>query len=299
MSLIVLRFGLVGCQRPAQYPTREALDGGFGSVTISLGSDDCPGVSFTATPAEARIGQPISVAASGTDVDSDAGNAITYAWTASNGYFQDPTAASTTYVCPGRDHAGPQTITISASDSNCVTSRSATILCIALADGGGPATVGPPAGADAGVNCAHGDPTMCEGDPCNQCTNANCDTLTSAPAHGTVPIAGCDIFVSDDDIARCQRLYACMRDSGCVANSDPTKCWCGSVDPYECETGMTPPGGPCVKEFNDAAGSGDATVINDRLTDSKYPLGGAINLAACRSASCSRLSDPPNPVCSL
>ena len=81
-------------------------------------------------------------------------------------------AASTTYICPGRDHAGPQTITISASDGSCVTSRSATVLCIALADGGGPATVGPPPGADAGVNCVHGDPTTCEGDPCNECTDA-------------------------------------------------------------------------------------------------------------------------------
>ncbi len=299
MSLIVLRFGLVGCQRPTHYPVREPLDGGFGSVAISLGSDDCPGLSFAVTPAEARIGQTIGVAAFATEVDPDAGHAITYAWTASTGYFQAPTAASTTYTCPGRDHAGPQTITISASDGSCVTSRSTTVLCVALADGGGPATVGPPPGADAGVNCIHGDPTTCEGDPCNQCTNDNCDTLASAPGRGVVPIAGCDIFVNDDETARCKRLYACMRDSGCVANSNPATCWCGSVDPYECETGMTPPNGPCVQEFNDAAGSSDATVINDRLTDSKYPLGGAINLAACRSVSCSQLSDPPNPVCSL
>src|SRR5215831_9173175 len=93
MPLIVLRFGLVGCQRPAHYPTREALDAGFGSATISLGSvDNCPAVSFTVSPAEARIGQSISVTAFATDVDSDAGDAITYAWTASSGYFQDASA---------------------------------------------------------------------------------------------------------------------------------------------------------------------------------------------------------------
>ena len=62
---------------------------------------------------------------------------------------------------------------------------------------------------------------------------------------------------------------------------------------------MTPPSGPCVREINDAAGSTDATVINDRLTEAAYPLGGAINLAACRSVYCSKLGDPPNPVCAL
>lgn len=299
MSLLVLGFGLVGCQRLPQYPTREGLDGGFGSANITLGTDECPGVTFTATPGETRIGQPVTVAASASDVEL--GTAFTYAWTASSGFFLDPSAASTTYICPGRDHAGPQTITASVADGTCVTSKTATILCVALADGGGPATVGPGpgSGADAGISCAHGDPTKCEGESCNDCTNANCETLATAAAQETVPIAGCDFFVSDADVARCQRLYACMRDSGCVENSDPTKCWCGTVDPYECETGMTPPDGPCAQQFNDAAGSSDATVINDRLTDSRYPLGGAINLAACRSVYCSQLSDPPNPVCAL
>jgi hypothetical protein len=170
---------------------------------------------------------------------------------------------------------------------------------VALADGGGPATTGPGGAGDAGTGCVNADPTTCEGDPCNQCTSDNCDTVASTAASGAVPVAGCDLFVTDDQIARCQRLYACMRDSVCVQNSDPTRCWCGAVDPYACETGMEPGTGPCVQQFIDAAGSSDASVINDRLTDPNYPLGGAINLAACRSASCSRLSDPPNPVCTF
>ncbi len=297
MSLMVLRFGLEGCQRVPQYPTREPLDGGFGSAAVTLGSDECPGVSFTATPAEARIAETVRVVAVATSANPDA--TLTYAWTATKGYFLEPSMAETTYVCPGRLNAGPQTITASVSDGNCVTTRKATVLCVALADGGGPATVGPPPEVDAGANCTNADPTTCEGSACNDCTDMHCNTLAAASAQDTVPDTGCDIFLTDAEAARCQRLYACMRVSGCVQNSDPTRCWCGSVDPYECETGMTPPSGPCAREFSDAAGSTDATVINDRLTDSAYPLGGALNLAACRSVSCSRLSDPPNPVCAL
>lgn len=297
LSLIVLRFGLFGCQRQPQYPVREPIDSGFGSVDLAITADDCPAVTFTLSPGVSHIGESISVAAFASD--SDPAAALTFSWTASFGSFADPNSAATTYGCPGRDHAGPQTIAVSVSDGSCATTKKATLFCLALADGGGPATTGAGGAGDAGASCANADPTTCEGDPCNACTNENCDTLISASVDSRVPIAGCDIFVSDDERARCERLYACMRDSGCVENSDPSKCWCGSVDTYECETGMTPANGPCVQQFIDAAGNSDATVINDRLTDSRYPLGGAINLAACRSVSCSRLSDPPNPVCSL
>jgi len=297
VSLIVLRLGLFGCQRQAQYPVREPIDGGFGSVSLEVGADDCPAVTFTLSPGVAHIGESISVAAFASD--SDPAATLTVSWTATFGLFADPASASTTYECPGRDHAGPQTIAVSVSDGSCVTTKKATISCLALADGGGPATIGAGGAGDAGAGCANADPTTCEGDACNTCTNDNCYTLISTSMNGSVPIAGCDIFVSDDERARCQKLYACMRDSGCVKNSDPSGCWCGSVDTYECETGMTPANGPCVQQFADAAGNSDPTVINDRLTDSRYPLGGAINLAACRSVSCSRLSDPPNPVCSF
>jgi hypothetical protein len=295
-SLIILRFGLAGCHRqPQHYPTRDIVDAGVGAASITVRSDDCPAVVFTVSPEQARIGQAVSVSARATDPDP--GDSMAFSWTASAGSFANAAAAATTYTCPGRDHAGPQTITLAVSDGSCTTTRQAPVICVALADGGSPPATGGGGGADAGANCAQGDPTTCEGDPCNRCTNDHCDTLASQSAKGGVPIAGCDIFVSDDQQARCQKLYACMRDSNCVQNSDPTRCWCGSVDPYQCETGMEPAGGPCVQQFMDAASSSDAVVINDRLTDSRFPIGGAINLAACRSVYCSRLSDPPNPVC--
>jgi hypothetical protein len=295
--LILLRFGIVGCHRTAQYPIRETPDAGFGSATIAVGADECPEVVFTATPSSTYIGEPIRVSARASDADFS--DQLAYSWTASVGSLANPDSADAIYTCPGRDHAGPQTITLSVSDGSCVTTHEAKVFCYALADGGGPATTGSGGAGDAGANCAHGDPTTCEGPLCNQCTNDNCDTLANAAAGGGTPTAGCDIFVSDDQQARCQRLYACMRDSGCVQNNDPSKCWCGSVDAYECETGMQPGTGPCLRELIDAAGSSDATVINQRLTDSSFPIGAAINLASCRSVSCSRLSDPPNPVCQL
>ena len=298
-ALVVLKLGLVGCERRAVYPIRATLDAGFGSLRLAVAGDDCPAVIVTASPAEARIGESIGVRAR---IDNAAPDGVrTYSWTASASRFADPSAAETTYTCPGRDRAGPQTLTLQVSNGSCTTTQQATVSCYALADGGGPATTqDPDSGAgEVGAPCAHGEPTTCEGDLCNQCTTDNCPTLANVTIQGGTPTAGCDIYLTVEQQAQCQRLYACMRDRGCVRNNDPTVCWCGAVDPERCETGQEPAGGPCLQEIIAAAGTTDPTLIELRLTDATFPIGGAINLVSCRSVACSALSDPANPVCRL
>jgi hypothetical protein len=301
MAVMWLGLGATACRSVAIYPTRDgstsvvvAPDAGFGSVRATVHTDECPEVVVTAAPAQAHIGEAVQVVVRATG--TDAGATLTYHWSAAAGSVADPAAAATSYTCPGRDQAGPQTLVVTVSDGTCEITRTTSIGCFALADGGDPTGGG---GAPGSVlpGCGQGDSTTCEGDACNQCTNDSCDTLAAVSLRGGTPIAGCDIYVTDAQQQACQRAYACMRDSRCVQNSDPRHCWCGSVDLEQCETGAAPAGGPCRQAISDAAGTTDPVLIDLRLTDPSYPIGGAINLATCRSVSCSVLSDPPNPVC--
>jgi hypothetical protein len=303
MAVVWLGLGAAACRSAASYPARDgstsvvvAPDAGFGSVNATIHTEECPEVVVTAAPAQARIGQAVQVVVRATG--TDAGTSFTYRWTAAGGSVADPAAAATSYTCPGRDQAGPQALVVTVSDGTCEVTRTMSIGCFALADGGDPSGGG---GAPGGVApaCAQGDATTCEGADCNQCTIESCDTLTGVNRRGGTPIAGCDIYVTDAQQQACQRAYACMRDSGCVRNSDPVRCWCGSVDPEQCETGAVPAGGPCRQAISDAAGTTDPVLIDLRLTDPSYPIGGAINLVTRRSVSCSVLSDPPYPVCRL
>jgi len=297
--MMVALVGVTACQRPAQYPTRDGsifvLDPGSGAVAVAVADAQvCPGAVLAIAPAEARIGESLRVS-----VDLPglaAGAAPQLRWFASAGSFADPGAATTSYTCPGRDQAGPQTLGVTVSMGACRITRQLTVACFALADGGGPASTD---AGDAGVICGAGDPTACEGPACQQCTLESCDTLAAVNRRGGTAIAGCDIYVSDLQQQQCQRAYACMRDSGCVDNSNPIRCWCGSVVPELCETGQVPGNGPCRQAIFEAAGSSDPVLVDLRLTDPGFPIGGAINLATCRSVSCSVLSDPPNPVCRL
>ncbi len=295
---MVVLLGAAGCDRTARYPTRDvwtpAVDAGFGSLSATIGADTCPEVIMSLSPAEARIGAGVEVSAQVLRVDP--GHTVSFAWSASAGSFAHASAAHTTFTCPGRDQAGPQTVSVTVSDGACEVTRALTVRCLALADGGGP--LGTPSG-DAGVNCADGDPTTCEGTLCNQCTTDSCDTVAGVSAHGGVATAGCDLYASVLAQKQCQDAYACMRDSGCVQNSNPLGCWCGTVDPELCESGAAPGNGPCLEPIFAAAGTRDPVLVETRLTDPGFPIGGAMGLATCRSVNCSGLSDPPNPACRL
>jgi len=295
---MLLWSSVVACQSRTQYPVRDgsvlfggAGDTGVGAVAVTVSIDECPQVALTTSRAEARIGESLDVVARVNDPGS--ADVLSFDWSAGAGFFADAAAASTTYTCPGRDQAGPQSIALTVSDGACRVTRAATIFCLALADGGGP-TGGGGARGDGGAVCTpEDDPTTCEGDACNRCTNDNCDTLAGVSQRGGTPIAGCDIYVSQPQQQLCRNAYACMRDRACVQNNNPIRCWCGDVDPALCEIGDVPGLGPCRQEIFDAAGTSDAALVNLRLTDSNFPIGGAINLATCRSVYCSVLSDDP------
>ncbi|HEY2405174.1 MAG TPA: hypothetical protein VGI10_04185 [Polyangiaceae bacterium] len=134
----------------------------------------------------------INVSAGATDVD---GNTLTYAWTATGGSFDAPTAQVTKYNCSA---AGPQTLTISVSDGQgCVSAVTADVLCTSAAvcgDGvvGAGEACEPPAGSVAqgsatcqGTNDPHpcqlrvascGDGFVETGETCDPPAAGTCDT---------------------------------------------------------------------------------------------------------------------------
>lgn len=253
---------------------------------------------------------------------------LRYAWTASGGSFLDASQSPTTYLCPPLGPDGPQTISVTATRGPCTVAQQIVVICFtpppdggaggepggnegsggssggppvtdaaptASPDGGGGETGSPADGPDDGgmPTCGDDDATADEGDACNACTLANCSTLESSADRSQVT-DGCRHLASESDRILCQRLYCCMRARRCVVGGDPTACWCGDVDSASCTSGSEPPRGPCLAEFQAAARTTDATQIALHTVDPTLALGGAVNLATCRSNYC---SDPPTPAC--
>ena len=297
-----------------------------GSVRINAAFDDCPSLLVNASPSAARVGGQVAVAVHPSD--DDPADRLTYRWAARAGSFANAMASDTFYTCPGPESAGPQTITVSASDGTCTAAQSVSISCFAvsdaagtgsfgdsgaggndggrLADGGADASGGRDqmggAGGGAGgsnvggaAGACTGDPTTCEGEACNTCTFKNCVISANTASSGTRPTDGCDFYTSDAQRTRCKNLYACISASRCAeaGDGDPHRCWCGGANIDQCALGTVPAGGPCVQQIIDAAGSTDPPIINLRFVDPDFPLGGAMNLAACRATYC------PNPVCHI
>jgi hypothetical protein len=291
-----------------------------GSVQITPAFDECAGVIVTASPASTHVDQSVAVSASVSGTDAGL-SAFTYRWTASAGRFASASAAATTFTCPGMDHAGPAILTLTVSDgSACEVKRMLTVACLARADAGtGPdAAIGDAAqpdssgaGGAAGAGGAsgmgggggavaqcQGDPSLCEGDSCNECTSLNCVADTD----------GCGHLPSDRERVKCWALYACIRDSGCLmgTNSDVYTCWCGeeadvprAMSLTRCVTGKRTAAGPCAQVFVDTAGSADPAFIDQHIIDPATALGSAINLASCRMSFCSKENSPDPAACPL
>jgi hypothetical protein len=274
----------------------------------------CPSVALEISSFDSELGGAIEVRAGA--ADPGPGAPVVYAWSATAGAFDDPTALATAYSCPPTGDAGPQIIRVSASRGACTVSQQLVVICFApLVDAGaggeGGSTGGDGSGGAAGVGGAGAgaggggggtstpdggcgiDPTTDEGNSCNQCTAANCTILENAQPD-VPPTAGCHHLASDRERQSCQALYCCMRSNRCVAGGDPTPCWCGSADPTECARGQAPANGPCAREIEAAAGTTEAPEIALRLIDPTFPLGGAANLAICRATFC---ATPPSPAC--
>jgi hypothetical protein len=93
-------------------------DGGTsGSVVVSgaiVPGDHCPTLaSYFISPQQTMGSSPIDVTVMG--ADSDVGDTLTYAWTASSGTFANAANATTQYTCGA---TGSQTLTVAITDNH-------------------------------------------------------------------------------------------------------------------------------------------------------------------------------------
>jgi len=93
-------------------------DGGaLGNVVVSgaiVPGDHCPTLASEFISPQQTVGtSPIDVTVTG--ADSDMGDTLTYAWTASSGTFADAAAATTQYTCGA---TGMQTLTVAITDNH-------------------------------------------------------------------------------------------------------------------------------------------------------------------------------------
>jgi hypothetical protein len=156
-----------------------------------------------------------------------------------------------------------------------------------------------------GPSCA-GDPSLCEGRLCNQCTfgvapgEPDLCSETGICHNCVDDTDGCGHLSSDSARVRCWALYTCLRDQPCMKDDgDAVSCWCGVADRAMCLTGAQAGKGPCLQQFIDAAGSSDPAFINQHIIDPSIALGSAVNLANCRWNYCGAKSGLEIPACPL
>jgi hypothetical protein len=145
------------------------------------------------------VGGNINVSAGGTDVD---GNPLTFAWTAANGTFANPTAATTTYKCAV---AGTNTLTISIDDGKgCTSTLNADVNCTSTAicgngvvEANGGETCDPPNGTTCAANCttiavACGNSIVQPGEQCDPPNGTTCNTTCQNIVCGDNKVEGAE-----------------------------------------------------------------------------------------------------------
>lgn len=323
---------VTGCDSSTLFPVR---DGGSdtpaeaGMIQIMSTANSCPAVAITVSPPDADVGSRVLLGASASDPDigGDAGQTLTYAWTAVSGSFDNRTAQETWYTCAA---GGPQAVTVAVSDGKCATTLNATVFCFGLpgsgngtpggsggTPGGGnggasggsgrsgsggvsgtgnsPGSGGVPGGSGTGGQPGSGGSSMmssCPGDPTTDEGDA-CNQCTMENCVATTD--GCKLEMLGSDAARqkCLDLYCCIRANNCK-DGDPKNCWCGTASDLDCRSVKHAANGACVHEFEAAAGTDDPMMIQRVLVDPSYAIGGAENLATCRQQFCSKYSDAIN-----
>jgi hypothetical protein len=219
------------------------------------------------------VASPLSTSSSGgrvdvsaAAVDANPGEILSYAWAASpSGVFLDPSSQTTVYACDV-DSEGPQTLTLTATDSH-----------------------SPPCSVTVTM------PVFCVGDAEDRCLQCEMRSQSDScnPALLTVPHQpawGCDGF-SGAARASCLLLLSCVRGNGaqgrCMVPSatggppdDPVPCLCGARDVSDCVTMGAPPDAPCAAEYA-AAAAGLPGGVFMQFNDPSSPVGIADNLAAC------------------
>ncbi|HVU00417.1 MAG TPA: DUF4215 domain-containing protein [Polyangiaceae bacterium] len=127
-------------------------------------------------------------------------------------------------------------------------------------------------------NTAFCGPTCAFGGACTTCEEKYCSgpVIHTACSDG----AGGDLCVA---AVQCARQHACYF-------VDPALCYCGTHDISHCQN-PTPdpangPNGPCVAEYEAAAGTSTAAAVLSALDDPGNPLGRAAQMETCDSAFC-------------
>ena len=148
--------------------------------------------------------------------------------------------------------------------------------------GGAGGTTG--SGGTGGAAGTGGSASTCPTEPGT--TNATCETCTSTNC--TVGPNGTDgcCLASATDQALCVALYTCFISNACTQYGDPTKCFCGTSDSQTCWAAAGAANGPCVAETTAAAKAQDLPTIRARFISPLFPIGRAVNLAACRGGLC-------------
>jgi hypothetical protein len=84
----------------------------------------------------------------------------------------------------------------------------------------------------------------------------------------------------------CLSVLSCVLSSGCGGAGGVGACFCGTAVGEKC---LTSPNGPCQSEIEDALGTTDPAVANQRFTNTAYGAGMASTILACAgSNTCSQ-----------
>lgn len=117
---------MASCSEAREY--RAANCRGPGSVTLEFSAVEaptCPTItSYLVEPLDVYLGHAISVSATAT-ASGDAGTS--FAWSAPNGFFEDPGNAETVYVCT---QPGNFDIALTVAGNGCADIITTTVYCL-------------------------------------------------------------------------------------------------------------------------------------------------------------------------
>src|SRR5262245_33379779 len=140
------------------------------------------------------------------------------------------------------------------------------------------------------TRCVDAAGAACE--TCRQNATAKfCDASYIAPqAIGKIEVngqKGCCGFDDPKLRASCQNIMQCLRNTGCAAGNDPSRCLCGDLDPKTCATGGGPYPGACASVYAAGLAGGPAGTVITLFGSPTSPIGIANNTFTCDvDASC-------------
>jgi hypothetical protein len=274
-----------------------------GGLTSTTDTGNCATVtSAVATPSVANVGATVQLTAAAIAPDR---SALTYAWSASAGTIDTPSAASAVFTCPST--AGDVTVTLIASDGSvpadvtCPVAASTTkltVTCKAVAppppvpcttpgQTGCVACSGNASGACSATEAALVQHDIAAGHAattdCYSCMlNAGCidDTSFGDSGHECEDLAGTFGPNGKTSSSLCAATVQCVFQTSCQGN-DVSDCFCGiGVSSAACQTIATPTG-PCYAQEVEGLGFSDDTHVLQDYTDTSRPAGMANQLFAC------------------